>query len=265
MDLTGALGLDDREVVSFVGAGGKKTAMARLVEEGIARGRAVGYTTTAHVPPPEYPLVLAAPDSLLETLAETDPEATDGPDGDAAAVAFARERVANPDRVDEKLRGFPPSVVDDVFEAGGFDWLLVKADGARMRELKAPGADEPPVPSRSTVVAPVVSVRAVGSPLTAEVAHRPERIAAVTGRTIGAELAPTDVGTLLASPDGGLKRVPGASTVVPIVNKADTRRLRERGRAVLAAAFERTERFDRGLVTSLERGDCEVVRASDVT
>lgn len=261
MDLAGALGLDDRELVAFVGAGGKKTAMARLVEEAADRGRTVGYTATAHVPPPDYPLVLASPGALLANL--TAPVDADTGSDDPKAVAFARERVANPDRVDQKLRGFPPAVLDEVFGGDRFDWVLVKADGARMRELKAPGADEPPIPSRSTVVVPVVSVRAVGRPLTAESVHRPERVAAVTGRSVGADLAPADLGRLLASPQGGLKRVPDESAVLPLVNKADTDQLRERARAVLEAAFGRTDRFERGVVTSFERGHCEVVRAPD--
>jgi probable selenium-dependent hydroxylase accessory protein YqeC len=263
MDLAGTLGLDDHELVSFVGAGGKKTAMARLVEEGADRGRAVGYTTTAHVPPPEYPLVLAEPDSVLDALAQ--PVAAEDATGNTGGIAFARERVEDPDRVDVKLRGFPPAVVDEVFDAARFDWLVVKADGARMRDLKAPGADEPPVPSRSSVVVPVASVRAVGASLTAETVHRPERVAAVTGRSLGETLEPADLGRLLASPEGGVKHVPAESTVVPMLNKADTERLQARAGAVLAAAFARTDRFDRGLVTSFLEDHCEVVRSSDVS
>lgn len=254
MTLADALDLAGAELVSFVGAGGKKTAMARLAREGDGRGLAVGYTTTAHVPPPPFPLVLSPPDRLGAALSRRE----------ESPLAFARERVDDPERVDEKVRGFDPDDVDRTFESGRFDWLLVKADGARMREFKAPGEGEPPVPGASTVVVPVASVRAVGEPLSDAAVHRPERVAETAGVRIGATLAPAHVGAVLADDRGGLKRVPEDARVVPLVNKADTPELRETARAVLAAAFERTGRFDRGLVTSLETGEVDVVRRGDL-
>jgi probable selenium-dependent hydroxylase accessory protein YqeC len=157
VDLADALGLGDRELVSLVGAGGKKTAMARLVEEGADGGLDVAYTTTAHVPPPGYPLVLAAPGSLRDTLRHGGDVADGTARADESVVAFARERVPEPERVDEKLRGFAPGVVDDVFGWDRFDWVLVKADGARMRDFKAPAANEPQIPDTADTVVPVAS------------------------------------------------------------------------------------------------------------
>jgi probable selenium-dependent hydroxylase accessory protein YqeC len=269
MDLVEALGLGATELVAFVGAGGKKTAMAQLVESGATRGRRVGYTTTTHTPPPTgLPLVLASPDELSDALVpgtphgratDTESTAMDRPDPPAEPVAFASERVPEPDRADEKLRGFEPSVVDDVFGSGRFDWLLVKADGARRREIKAPGEDEPQVPAAATVVVAVASVAAVGEPLTDAVAHRPERVAAVTGLARGETLTVDALATLLASPEGGRKRVPAGAAVVPMVNKADTPAARETARDVVAGAIDRTDAFEQGLVTSFERDEIEAV------
>jgi len=55
MELSTALGLSDRALVAFVGAGGKKTAMHRLATEGTERGYDVGFTTTTQMPPPICP------------------------------------------------------------------------------------------------------------------------------------------------------------------------------------------------------------------
>jgi probable selenium-dependent hydroxylase accessory protein YqeC len=267
MDLADALELGARELVAFVGAGGKKTAMGRLVETGVARDRWVGYTTTTHTPPPDdLPLLLASPQELADALASEapptrrteSPAASDSADGERPLpepLAFASERVPDPDRADEKLRGFEPSVVDEVFGTGWFDWLLVKADGARRREVKAPGPDEPQIPDAATVVVAVASVTAVGKPLTEAVAHRPERIAAVTGLERGAALTVDALATLLASPAGGRKGVPAGAAVVPMVNKADTPAARETAREVVAGALERTDAFEQGLVTSFEQGE----------
>jgi len=253
MDLAGALALGDRALVSFVGAGGKKTAMARLVAEATERGRRAGYTTTTHVPPPAgLPLVVAEPEGLDEALARATPP-----------VAFARSWVAHPERADRKLRGFDPAVVDRVHRSGAFDWLAVKADGARRRPFKAPGPDEPSVPDETTLVVPVVGVSAVGRPLSTDAVHRVDRVAAATGLDPGDPIDAAAVGAVLASPEGGLKGVPPGATVVPLVNQADTPELRRTARAALEHAFAASDRFERGLVTSFEAEVCEVVTPAD--
>lgn len=249
MDLSGALGLDGRELVSFVGAGGKKTAMQRLASEASRQEAPVGYTTTTHTPPPDgFPLVIVGPDDLPEALV-----------GHETPVAFAGDRIQNPKRADEKVRGYAPSVVDSVFKDAVFDWLLVKADGARRREFKAPGSKEPAIPETSTSVIVVASVHAVDSHLEAPTVHRPERVSAITGLDVGATLTPEAVAAVLANDNGGLKDVPDEATVMLLVNKADTPTLQATARDVVSAAFDRTDRFSRGLVSSFETDTVETV------
>ncbi|WP_340097710.1 selenium cofactor biosynthesis protein YqeC [Salinibaculum salinum] len=243
MDLAGTLKLGDHELVSFVGAGGKKTAMVRLADAATVRGLPVGYTTTTHMPPPDYPLVVADDSGLWDELAGTD-----------SPVAFARERVENPERAVQKVRGHDPAIIDALFDRGPMDWVLVKADGARRREFKAPNPDEPVVPETSTHVVPVASVSAVGEPLDEATVHRPDRIGALTGLDRGEEITPVAVGTVLAHDDGGCKDLPADATVTPLINKADTPAQQETARAVLDAALSRTDRFTRGLVCSFETG-----------
>ncbi|MFB6222139.1 MAG: selenium cofactor biosynthesis protein YqeC [Haloarcula sp.] len=249
MRLADVLGLGSRELVSFVGAGGKKTAMKRLTATGTSRGLDVGYTTTtAMPPPPEMPLIVTASSDFRYTLSRDDPP-----------IAFAREWVKNPERVDRKVRGFDPTFLKSVFYSGLFDWVLVKADGARMREFKAPNEAEPVVPAATTHVVPVVSVHAVGESLTEEVVHRPECVAAITDLSVGDTITPEAMGSVLASPEGSLRHVPSSATVTPLVNKADTKALRDTARAVVNHAIKRTTRFSRGVVTSLENDICEPV------
>jgi len=251
MDLAGTLGLEGGELVAFVGAGGKKTAMARLVEQAGTRGLRVGYTTTTHTPPPEdVPLVLAGDRAadLLETLAEA-----------GSPVAFAAERVPDPERAAEKVRGFDAETLDRVFASGGFDWLLVKADGARRREFKAPGPGEPVVPAATTHLVAVASVRAVGQPLDAPAVHRPDRVAAIADVGVSERVTAETVGSVLAHEAGGLKGAPDGARVTPMVNKADTARQRKLAREAVRVALASSDRLDRGLVTSFESGYCGVV------
>jgi len=249
MDLADALGLGSSAAVAFVGAGGKKTAMGQVTREGAAEGYAIGYTTTtAMPPPPDLPLTLTGPDEWRADLEAHEPP-----------VAFARERVADPERVDRKVRGFEASVLDQIADAGLFDWLLVKADGARKREFKAPGDGEPVVPSTATHVVPVASVAIVGEPLTTETVHRPERVADVTGLDVGDTITAEVVGTVLTHPDGGLRNAPPEGSVIPLVNKADTTTQQRTAWAVLSHALSQTSRCSRGVITSFESDVCEVV------
>lgn len=249
MDLADALQLGDEELVAFVGAGGKKTAIQHLVGEGAHRDVAVGYTTTTHTPPPdEFPHLIVGPNELPGALSER-----------GTPIAFAAERVEQPARADEKVRGYDASVVESVFESGLFDWLLVKADGARRREFKAPGQNEPVVPDTSTVVSVVASVRAVGAPLESPIVHRPDRVATIAGRDIGTTLTPDTMGAVLASRTGGLKNVPDGATAVLLINKADTPSLQDTARDIVAATFDRTDRFSHGLVTSFDTGTLDTV------
>lgn len=252
MDLAGALGLDDRELVAFVGAGGKKTAMAQLVTEGADRKLAVGYTTTTHVPPPDLPLVVADPEDLELALEAHEPP-----------VAFARAEVDQPERADRKLRGFEPAVVDWIHRTRRFDWLLVKADGARRRAFKAPGPDEPALPDATTHLVAVASVGVVGEPLDEEHVHRPSRVAAITGLELGDRVDAEAVGTVLASPEGGLKGVSEDASVTFLVNQADTDGSAATARAVLEHAFGAVDRPVRGVVSSFRTGRCEVVEPND--
>jgi probable selenium-dependent hydroxylase accessory protein YqeC len=251
MRIGDALSLSTPELVAFVGAGGKKTAMKRLANDANVHGLRVGYTTTTHTPPPRYPLVLAAPERLQGKLERMD----------ASPLAFARERVPNPDRADEKVKGFASAVINGVFQSDRFDWLCVKADGARRRGFKAPNADEPAIPNRSTVVVPVVSVGVVGHPLSTKYVHRVERVTELTDFARGEQITPETLGQVLSHPDGGLKGVPESARVVPLVNKADTEADRQTAREVLRATFSRTDCFERGIVASLRNRSLTVIEA----
>jgi molybdenum cofactor cytidylyltransferase len=56
----------------------------------------------------------------------------------------------------------------------------------------------------------------------AEVAHRPERFAALTGHGLAASVTGEAIAALVMHPDGGLKGVPAGARVIPFLNQADT-------------------------------------------
>ncbi|WP_123621818.1 selenium cofactor biosynthesis protein YqeC [Halorubrum sp. CSM-61] len=203
MDLTTALDARDA-TVCVVGAGGKKSVLFALADR---LDRAV---VTASVRIPIFDDRVAAvrvTEDPAAALAEAGPE--EWPLG----LVPERER-------SDRYLGYDADTVADLADAAP-GATLVKADGARLREFKAPGDREPQIPSNADVVVPIASAHVVGEPLTEELVHRPEEVAAITGREIGSEIRPADVATVLASPAGGLKGVPSDATAIPVVNKVD--------------------------------------------
>jgi molybdenum cofactor cytidylyltransferase len=101
------------------------------------------------------------------------------------------------------------------------DWVVVEADGSRMLPVKAPASHEPVIPIGTTLLVPVVGIDALLKPI-AEVAHRPERVCAITGLAETDGLTPAALAELLTSPEGGLKNASSAARVAVLINKVES-------------------------------------------
>lgn len=234
-----ALGLTGG-IVCAAGAGGKKSALYALARQHPGR-----VALTATVPMAPFPPDLGARVVIGEMPAlETD-----------VARAARHSRItayAGPSARPGRYGGIAPATVTALHARCGFDLSLVKADGARMREVKAPREGEPNLPPETAAVLFVVSVQAVGRPLDERCAHRVQRLMAVTGAAEGAALSATHLARLLASPDGALKGAENA-TVIPVINKVDDSHWLGVAHEVAVRALALTQRFDRVLLTALNR------------
>ncbi|WP_405235146.1 selenium cofactor biosynthesis protein YqeC [Lentisalinibacter orientalis] len=232
-------------IVCVVGAGGKKSLLYALVR---GHGGRVSLTATVHT---------AGFPADLDVERIVDEESVLA--GRVAAIPADRSvAYARPSAKPGRHAGVSAGTIRSIHEQGGFAATFVKADGARMRRVKAPAPEEPLIVPGAATVIPVVSVGAVGEPLTETVAHRVERVETVTGLPRGATLTPEALGRLLASDQGALKGTEG-SRVVPVINMVDDRRQEELARATAAAALAMTSRFDRVLLCSLRPGSESVV------
>lgn len=100
--------------------------------------------------------------------------------------------------------------------------LLVEADGARQKPLKAPAEHEPVIPDFVETVLVVAGMSGLGKPLTDEWVHRVERFKRISDsanqRFITAEM----ITRVLTHPEGGLKNIPPKARRVALLNQADT-------------------------------------------
>ncbi|MFC6717700.1 selenium cofactor biosynthesis protein YqeC [Natrialbaceae archaeon GCM10025810] len=241
MDLVRALEADG-PLTCVVGAGGKKSTLYELV------GRLERTVLTATVRIPIFDRhvsevrVTADPLAALEALEES---------GDHEwPLGLVAEREGT-----DRYVGYEPETVDRIVATDAVDHVLVKADGARTRLLKAPGDHEPRIPPGADTVLALASVRAVGRPLSESDVHRPERVSTVIGREIGEPIEPADVATILTNPEGGLKDVPEGATYVPVLNMVDDEDDREVAETIAAGILESeaasSGRLSRVVLTSM--------------
>ncbi len=227
-------------VVCIVGAGGKKTTLYRLAT---AHSGRVGITSTVLTPPFRNRLdahvVVADPAGLSAAVA-------------GAAQKHARVAFATPCEKPARLGGVAPAQVSEIHVRAGFDLSLVKADGARLKWIKAPGADEPVMPPATTVIA-VVSARAMGVPLSEKTTHRLQEFVQVTGARYGEPISPQQVARLLTSEQGSLKGV-GDARVIALINMVETPAQHAMAREAAQQALDLSGRIERVVLARMIDG-----------
>jgi len=217
--------LSGKGVVSIVGAGGKTTVMFRLAKELSAMGSSVLTVTTTKIFCPAAdlsPLVLIDSDPV-ELVRRADAFFPDARHLTAAAGI---------DRANGKLLGYSPEAIDLFYKSGRFQWILVEADGAAGKSLKAPAAHEPVIPGETTVLVAVAGLDEVGHPLTEERVFRPHLYSRITGCSPGETITSESIYHALTHPEGIMKGCPKAAEKFVFLSSAQMPFPREIGREV---------------------------------
>ncbi len=168
---------------------------------------------------------------------------------------------AHPSDKPGRNAGVAPDRIAELHRAGEFDVTLVKADGARMRGIKAPGEGEPQLVPGTVTVLHLTSAAVLGQPLDERVAHRPERLAALVGADPGEPLTPVHLARLLASPDGAWRGV-GEARLIPVINQVDVADRLAPARAAAEHALAECSRLEAVVLAAMRRDNpiVEVVR-----
>jgi probable selenium-dependent hydroxylase accessory protein YqeC len=204
--------LPARSLIAITGAGGKTTTMYTLASELAQRGKRVITTTTTQIfypEPDETDLLVVASetDALLKTIGE-------------AWLQYHRITVAGTVLRTEKLAGLEPEQPYALLVKSGADTVIVEADGARHRMIKAPAEYEPVIPLQTNVALLLMSAEAINQPLSDKIAHRPELVAKLTGINMGDILSPAVIARLMTSEQGALKHIPETATAYLLITHA---------------------------------------------
>ncbi len=215
MKLRDWLRLGESPLVTLTGAGGKSTLLFTLADE----YPSAFVTTTTHLGAWQIPWarrVIYVNDAEDLHPLEDDPL--------PGVTLFLGEAPQN-----ERARGVSLETLKLILalSARRGQPLLVEADGARQRALKAPASHEPHLPISGLDGLPhthltLAGLSALGKPLDDHHVHRPEIFARLSGLAPGAPLTVEALAVLLTHPQGGLKGIPKAARRVAVLTQALT-------------------------------------------
>lgn len=209
-------------LVCLTGGGGKTTLMYALARRLAGGGARVLVTTSTRILRPGP----GSADALFECES---PDAVSIPDRPCVVVA-ARPNTGG--RNPEHLRGFTPHELDLLWSRGVADWILVEADGAAGRPLKAPSEKEPVIPSVCGVVIAVAGLSGVGRHFTDTRVFRPGPFAELSGLSPGDVVTPEALARVICHERGLFKETPGHAVRLVFLNQADMPGARKAGLAV---------------------------------
>ncbi|HET9587715.1 MAG TPA: selenium cofactor biosynthesis protein YqeC [Anaerolineales bacterium] len=217
--LAKALRVESASCIAFIGAGGKTTAMFQVARQlpGPVIVTATSHLGVWQIPLADKHLIAEAPSPLEEI------------EHGLQGVILVTGPIEN-----DRATPIPDDLLNWLYEFCGYHSipLLVEADGARQKPLKAWAEHEPPVPPFAELVIQVAGLKAVGRLLNAEHVHRPEIFSRLSGLNMDEPVTAQSLVRVLVHPEGGLKNIPAGARRVVLLNQADTAESQAMGRAL---------------------------------
>ena len=229
--LRGALELDRHRIICLVGAGGKTSLMFAMAGELATLGNHIITSTTTKIFKPSrketpFLFVREGAGDILKTIPDV-------------IHRYGHFTLVERRLPGNKLKGVSPELIDGLGGLHAVDHIIVEADGAARLPLKAPGENEPVIPSKTSLVVVVVGIDSIGVELSEDHVFRPHIVSELTGLPLGGKVTAEAIAELIVHPRGMAKGAPSHSTIIPFLNKVDIPDGLKKGRSLANRILEK--------------------------
>jgi molybdenum cofactor cytidylyltransferase len=255
MNLKQALRLSDTACLSFVGSGGKTTALFQLAREFREEPDPLKHATGNH------PVIVTATAHLhidQAGLADSHWIVEEPSDLDKLEKNLRGVMLVTGPLTGDRTTGLKKSTLSRLRAICLWHSLpmIIEADGSRQHPLKAPARYEPPIPDFVETVVVVVGLSGLGRPLTQEFVHRPEIFAHLSGLALTETITPDALLQVLTHPAGGLKNIPEQARRLVLLNQADSPELQAQAKSLADNLFNS---YHSVVITSLGQSQIHAV------
>lgn len=207
MRFTDAFGIEKGAVVSLIGAGGKTSLLVGIGYELAEAGWRVLAAATVPVPEEQLSLFPAAlpVDTDLAEISRT--------------LSDARFVVLHGEVAHGRALAVSPALLDALLDRIDSDVLLVEADNAAGKPLKAPYPGEPQIPKATTLVIPVASFAAVGQALNDENVYNGQAMIDRCGFPLNGSIRPSWIAQVIRDENLGMSGVPRGVRTIAFFNQ----------------------------------------------
>ncbi|OQY01526.1 MAG: hypothetical protein B6I26_04145 [Desulfobacteraceae bacterium 4572_130] len=207
------LKLKKHGVISLIGAGGKTTLMFRLARELGCLNKKILTTTTTKIfkPMPHQSPKTIISNSLEEIINKSKNILKKIPCFTLGAKHLPLG----------KLKGLHPNLINQLWKSSIFDWIIIEADGASQKSLKACNSKEPVVPSVTTHLISMTGLDIMGKKLNEKSVLRSNLFSSISGLPINADITSHSIAKVLIHDIKKIKCLKNNLIKHIFLNKAD--------------------------------------------
>lgn len=202
--LNNYIGLEKKDILSIVGAGGKTSTMFKLAEELRENNKVLVVTTTKIYVPPSNKY-----DFICTDKKEFSKYANMKENGIYVLGTGINKN--------NKILELNEKGLDEL--SPYFDYILIEADGAKKKQLKGWSKYEPVIYGKTTKTIGIIDIQAVGMVVSEDKIHRSKIFCEITGVQEGDKVTIEHLSKLIIHPQGLFKKSQGERIL--FINKTE--------------------------------------------